>query len=57
MVVVSEGPGAEWLNKQKENLSLENLRLFDYQLFDQLSSVMGTADVLVAIFELDAGVF
>ena len=57
VIVVSEGPGAEWLKKQKENLSLENLRLFDYQPFDQLSSVMGSADVLVAILDPDAGVF
>jgi len=57
VIVVSEGPGVEWLKKQKENLSLENLRLFDYQPFDQLSSVMGSADVLVAILDPDAGVF
>jgi glycosyltransferase involved in cell wall biosynthesis len=57
VVVVSEGPGAEWLKKQKENLSLENLRLFDYQPFDELSSVMGAADVLVAILDPDVGVF
>ena len=57
VIVVSEGPGAEWLKKQKENLSLKNLRLFDYQPFDQLSSVMGSADVLLAILEPDAGIF
>ena len=57
IVVVSEGPGADWLKKQKETLGLENLKLFGYQPFDQLSSVMGSADVLIAILDPDAGVF
>ena len=57
VVVVSEGPGAEWLKKQKENMGLENLHLFEYQPFDRLPFVMGSADVLVAILDPDAGVF
>ncbi|MCJ7626345.1 MAG: glycosyltransferase family 4 protein [Anaerolineaceae bacterium] len=57
VVVISEGPGAEWLQKEKQEKGLENLILFPYQPFDRLPLVMGTADVLLALLEPDAGVF
>ncbi len=57
VVVISEGPGANWLRDQKRREKLDNLLLMEYQPFDELPSVMGTADVLVALLEPDAGVF
>lgn len=57
VVVVSQGLGADWLAQQKTALGLDNLLLFDFQPFECLPDVLGTADVLLAILEPDAGVF
>lgn len=57
VVVVSEGLGAEWLKEQKAAHQLDNLILLDYQPFEQVANVLGTADLLLAILEPDAGVF
>jgi glycosyltransferase involved in cell wall biosynthesis len=57
IVVVSEGPGADWLIKQREIHKLDNLMILKFQPFEQLSNVLGAADVLVAVLEADAGVF
>jgi glycosyltransferase involved in cell wall biosynthesis len=57
LVVVSEGAGVEWLAQQAAVSSLKSLRLLGFQPFDALPDVLGSADVLVAILEPDAGVF
>ncbi|NNF58691.1 MAG: glycosyltransferase family 4 protein [Rhodothermaceae bacterium] len=57
VVVITEGPGAEWLRAQKAKTGLETLLLLPYQPFEELPDVFGAADVLVAILEPDAGVF
>ncbi|MBX3112931.1 MAG: glycosyltransferase family 4 protein [Fimbriimonadaceae bacterium] len=56
-VVISQGRGMDYLKQRKEELGLENLVLLPFQPFDDLPEVMGSADVLVAILEPDAGVF
>jgi glycosyltransferase involved in cell wall biosynthesis len=57
VVVVSEGLGADWLQQQKIAYGLDNLVLFGYQPFEQVADVLGTADILLAILEPDAGIF
>ncbi|WP_394172446.1 glycosyltransferase family 4 protein [Guptibacillus hwajinpoensis] len=57
VVVVSEGAGADWLKQQKEKLGLQNLLILGFQPFDQVANVLGTADLLVAVLEPDAGAF
>ncbi len=57
VVVISEGPGANWLREQKRREKLDNLVLMGYQPFEELPNVMGAADVLVALLKPDAGVF
>ena len=57
VVVISEGLGADWLKRKKVAHSLENLVLHDFQPFEQMPNVLGTADVLVAILEPDAGIY
>ncbi len=57
VVVVSEGPGATWLQQQKRLRHLRNLTLLPYQPFDRLPDILGAGDVLVAILEPDAGIF
>jgi len=57
IVVISEGLGADFLNKKKQALMLENLILMGFQPFEILPSVLASADILVAILEPDAGVF
>jgi glycosyltransferase involved in cell wall biosynthesis len=57
LVVVSEGPGVEWLAEEAARKELTSLRCLGFQPFEQLPDVLGSADVLVAILEADAGVF
>jgi colanic acid biosynthesis glycosyl transferase WcaI len=52
VVVVSQGKGREWLEEQAGNAP--NLKLLDYQPYDQLPNMLATADVLVVVLEHDA---
>jgi colanic acid biosynthesis glycosyl transferase WcaI len=55
VLVVSEGPGADWL---AEHASPDDaLRLLPYQPYDRLPEVLASADVLVAVLEPEAGAF
>ena len=56
VVVVSEGPGADYLADAKRRFRLQNLVLLPWQPFEELPNVLATADVLLALLELDAGV-
>ena len=57
IVVASEGLGANYLLFNKKQHHLDNLILLEFQPYEQFSQVLGTADVLLAILEPDAGVF
>jgi colanic acid biosynthesis glycosyl transferase WcaI len=57
LIVISEGPGVEWLTEQAARDKLKALRVMAFQPFDVLPDVLASADVLVAILEADAGVF
>jgi glycosyltransferase involved in cell wall biosynthesis len=57
VVVITEGPGAEWLRERAAGAGLENLLLLPYQPFEFLPDVLGTAAVLLAVLEPDAGVY
>jgi glycosyltransferase involved in cell wall biosynthesis len=57
LFVVSEGAGVEWLAEKAANEELGSLRCLGFQPFEDLPDVLGSADVLVAILEADAGVF
>ena len=56
IVVVSEGPGADFLAEAKRACGLNNLVLLPWQPFDELPNVLASADVLLAILEPDASV-
>jgi colanic acid biosynthesis glycosyl transferase WcaI len=55
VVVASEGPGADWLRTHQRGV--ENLVVLPFQRYDQLSDMLATADVLVAVLEHDASIF
>jgi colanic acid biosynthesis glycosyl transferase WcaI len=55
VVVVSEGPGAEWLKERERDEPA--LRVLPYQSHDRFPEVLASADVLVAILEPEAGAF
>jgi len=57
LVVVSEGPAIEAVKKRAEELGLDSVRCFPFQPFEQMSLVLGCADVLVSILDRDAGVY
>ncbi len=55
VVVVSEGPGADWLAEHGDGETA--LRLLPYQPYGRLPEVLATADVVVALLEPDASAF
>lgn len=57
VVVISEGTGAQYLERQKTLLGLRNLLLLPFQPFAVMPQVLASADVLLAILEPDAGRF
>ncbi|TWT73744.1 putative glycosyl transferase [Posidoniimonas polymericola] len=57
LVVVSGGPGVEWLREQAASRPELAMRVMGFQPFEDLPDVLASADVLVAILEPDAGVF
>ena len=57
VVVISEGPGVEWLRGKCTEHGLDNLIIMSWQPFEVLPEVLASADVLLAVLEADAGVF
>ena len=57
VVVITEGPGADYLRKRQASVDLPNLLILPFQRYDQLPDVLATSDVLIAILEEDAGIF
>jgi colanic acid biosynthesis glycosyl transferase WcaI len=57
VVVISEGKGRAWLEEWKAERGAHNLLLLDYQPYEELPDVLGSADVLVAVLEADASKF
>ncbi|HVT30110.1 MAG TPA: hypothetical protein VHE81_19005, partial [Lacipirellulaceae bacterium] len=51
------GPGVDWLVEHAAQNRIRSLQCFGFQPFEVLPDVLGSADVLVAILEPDAGVF
>jgi glycosyltransferase involved in cell wall biosynthesis len=57
VVVISEGPGVEYLRERKSLEDLRNLEVLPFHPFEEMPDVLAAADVLVAVLEADAGVF
>jgi glycosyltransferase involved in cell wall biosynthesis len=57
IVLVSEGIGRNVVEAAKKKHDLHNLLLLDFQPYPELPNVLGSADVLLASVEPDAGSF
>jgi glycosyltransferase involved in cell wall biosynthesis len=57
VVVVAGGAGAEWLRAQAGALALKTLKIFPYQPYERIAEVLGSADVLIALLDSEAGAF
>lgn len=57
LVVASEGMGADWLAERVAEERLERVVQLPFQPIDVFPDVLGSADVLLAILEPEAGVF
>jgi glycosyltransferase involved in cell wall biosynthesis len=55
VVVISEGLGRTLLEQVRAADGLDNLRLLDFQPYEDLPDILATADVLVALLEPEAG--
>jgi glycosyltransferase involved in cell wall biosynthesis len=57
VAVVSEGLGRALLDEEVSHTSIDNLRLFDFQPYEDLPDIMASADILIAILEPEASVY
>jgi glycosyltransferase involved in cell wall biosynthesis len=57
VLIVAEGPGATWLQEQKEIHHLQNLTILGYQPFNKMADVLASGDILTAILQPSAGSF
>jgi glycosyltransferase involved in cell wall biosynthesis len=57
IVVTSEGPYASWLDQEAKNIPGAPLRVLPFQAYECYPDVLGTADILIAVLESDAGKF
>ncbi len=57
VVVLSQGPGADYLREQAAARALTCLDVRGFKPFSEMPDAMAAADVLVAVLEPDAGVF
>jgi colanic acid biosynthesis glycosyl transferase WcaI len=57
VVVVSEGRGADWLRRRRNEERLVNLRLLPFQPYADLPDVLASGDILLTLLEADAGAF
>ncbi|TMK85412.1 MAG: glycosyltransferase family 4 protein [Actinobacteria bacterium] len=57
VVVISQGPGREWLERERSIQGVENLLLLDYQPYGALPDALASGDVLITLLEPEAGQF
>ncbi|HZU09864.1 MAG TPA: glycosyltransferase family 4 protein [Pseudacidobacterium sp.] len=57
LIVNAAGAGADWLRENAKDLSPEAFCIQGFQPYERLSEVMGSADVLIALLDSDAGQF
>jgi len=56
-IVISEGIGADIIKEQKTALGLDNVLVLEYQDYELLSQVLGSADILLSVLEEHAALF
>jgi colanic acid biosynthesis glycosyl transferase WcaI len=57
VLVISEGPGSDYLREKKKRETISNLILLPFQAFAEMPAVLASAEVLIAVLERDAGMF
>lgn len=57
IVVVSEGPFADWLTDSSAEAGLSNILVLPFQPYAEFPDVLGSADLTIAVLEQDAGAF
>lgn len=57
ILVVSEGPFADWLAENSAAKGLGNIRVLPFQPYADFPDVLGSADLAIAVLEEDAGAF
>lgn len=57
LVVIAGGAGADWLRENAQMVRKDVLTLLPFQPYNRISQVLGSADVLIALLDSDAGAF
>ncbi|MDQ8198911.1 glycosyltransferase family 4 protein [Pelagicoccus enzymogenes] len=57
IVVIAEGPGADYLSLEVSKRGIGNIIIMPFQPFEDLPNILGTANVFLAMLEPEAGIF
>jgi glycosyltransferase involved in cell wall biosynthesis len=57
VLVISEGPAADWISGEGAKRDLKNLTVLPFQPFASFSQVLGAADIVLSLIEPEAGIF
>ena len=57
LVVNAEGAGADWLRENSKSIPESALQILPLQPYERISEVLGSADVLIALLDTNAGAF
>lgn len=57
IVVVSEGPGADWLKQEAAKQAIRSLSVYPFADFSDLAAVLASADVLIVLLTDESGAF
>lgn len=57
VLVISQGPGADWLRGKMERLQLQSVRVLPLQPMEHYPQVLASSDVLIGLLNPDAGKF
>lgn len=57
LVVNAGGAGADWLKERAHEVSPDILKVFGFQPYERISDVLGSADVMIALLDSEAGGF
>lgn len=57
IVVISDGPGSDWLRTEQQNQALHNLLILPFQPYEELPYALASADVLLSVLDTQAGTY
>ena len=57
LTVIAQGAGADWLRANRADIPPETLRVMDFQPYEKVPEVLGSADTLIVLLDSECGGF